>query len=110
MEEANVTVWTVGKVRNVKSGIRNVSLRIVPGTVVVEKVFAFVMPGGMENIVRNVSCNVLGRKIEKKNIKIGQNIFQNFSIYLERHKKFQFFGNILVQQCGLLAFFTHVYL
>ena len=54
-EEANVTVWTVGKARNAKYGLRNVSLRIVPGTVVVEKVFAFVMPGGTENTVRNVS-------------------------------------------------------
>ena len=69
MEEANVTVWTVGKVRNVKYGIRNALLRIVPGTVVVEKVFAFVMPGGTENIVRNVSCNVL--RIYKKNLVSG---------------------------------------
>jgi hypothetical protein len=53
MEEANVTVWMVGKVRNVKYGIRNVSLRIVPETDVVAKAFAFVMPDGMENIVRN---------------------------------------------------------
>ena len=57
-EEANVIVWTVGKARNAKYGLRNVSLRIVPGTVVVEKVFAFVMPGGTETTVRNVSNTI----------------------------------------------------
>ena len=57
-EEANVIVWTVGKARNAKYGLRNVSLRIVPETDVVAKAFAFVMPDGMENIVRNVSSKI----------------------------------------------------